>query len=471
MVIVHSLVSRSYVLDLYPGNSAVEFMLKEGLDVFLLDWGVPDEADAGNTLEHYVDQGIPDAIAAACEAAGTDEVTVLGYCFGGVLSLISAARHPDMPIRNLALMATPVDFTKMETITALVRDGRLDPDEVVEPTGNVPPDVIENGFRLLKPTAEVSQYANLWENLWNDEFMEGYQAMGQWARDHIPFPGAAFAQTTEQLVRRNALMEGTLELGGERVDLGAITRPVLNIMAERDHIVPLAAAEPLSASSARRTRRSCGCRPGTRASWRAARRRRSRCPTSRAGSPTTARRRDGDPQPHSGDLDALLGFFERVPESERTFFKEPVLDRSTVEGWLTERPRAPRPRLRRGRPRRRLRRGGAASGWSDHVGDVRLVVDPQRRTQGLGRALARWALLQAVECGMTKLTVEVVAEQERAVAMFSALGFRAEGLLLDHVRDHDGVLRDLVLLSHPVADSWSAMETAGIDDALRAEGG
>jgi polyhydroxyalkanoate synthase subunit PhaC len=243
VVIVHSLVSRSYVLDLYPGNSAVAFLLKQGLDVFLLDWGVPDEADAGNTLEHYVDEGIP--IAAACEAAGTDEVNMLGYCFGGVLSLISAARHPDLPLRNLALMATPVDFSKMETITALVREGRLDPDEVVEPTGNVPPDVIENGFRMLKPTAEIAQYANLWENLWNDEFMEGYQAMGQWARDHIPFPGAAFRQTTEELVRKNALMEGTLVLGGEKVDLKAIKWPVLNIMAERDHIVPIAAAEPL----------------------------------------------------------------------------------------------------------------------------------------------------------------------------------------------------------------------------------
>ena len=110
-----------------------------------------------------------------------------------MLSLLSAARHPELPIRNLALMATPVDYTQMETITALVRDGRLDPEDVVEPTGNVPPDVIENGFKLLKPTAEVTQYATLWENLWNDEFMEGYQAMGQWARDHIPFPGAAFA--------------------------------------------------------------------------------------------------------------------------------------------------------------------------------------------------------------------------------------------------------------------------------------
>ena len=189
--------SRSYVLDLYPGNSAVEFLLREGLDVFLLDWGVPDEADAGNTLEYYVDDGISAAVAAACEVAGTDDVNLLGYCFGGVLSLLSAARHPELPIRNLAAMATPVDFSQMETITALIRDGRLEPDDVVEPTGNVLPDVIENGFKLLKPTAEVTQYATLWENLWNDEFMEGYQAMGQWARDHIPFPGAAFAQTVE----------------------------------------------------------------------------------------------------------------------------------------------------------------------------------------------------------------------------------------------------------------------------------
>jgi ribosomal protein S18 acetylase RimI-like enzyme len=175
--------------------------------------------------------------------------------------------------------------------------------------------------------------------------------------------------------------------------------------------------------------------------------------------------------PTPEDLDALLDFFERVPESERTFFKEHVLDRATVEGWVT---------TDRGRRGLAVDEHGRVvgyvavvphSGWSDHVGDVRLVVDPERRTQGLGRTLARWALVQAVECGLTKLTVEVVVEQERAVAMFGALGFVAEGLLRDHVRDRDGNLRDLVLLSHAVADSWSAMETVGIDDALRAEGG
>ena len=170
--------------------------------------------------------------------------------------------------------------------------------------------------------------------------------------------------------------------------------------------------------------------------------------------------------PSPADLDALLAFFERIPESERTFFKEPVLDRAAVEGWLTG---------DAGRRALALDDLGQVvgyvavirlAGWSDHVGDVRLVVDPGQRGQGLGRALARWALLQAVDCGLSKLTVEVVAEQEGAVAMFGGLGFQAEGLLRDHVRDRDGELRDLILLSHSVADAWSAMETAGIDDAL-----
>jgi L-amino acid N-acyltransferase YncA len=170
--------------------------------------------------------------------------------------------------------------------------------------------------------------------------------------------------------------------------------------------------------------------------------------------------------PGAGDLDALMDFFARVPESERTFFKEPVLDRPTVESWL---------RADRGRRGIALDEGRVAgyvaviplAGWSDHVGEVRLVVDPEQRGHGLGRDLARWALLQALECRLSKLFVEVVADQEGAVAMFGALGFHAEGLLRDHVRDGQGELRDLVLLAHSVEDHWSAMETAGIDGAVR----
>ena len=169
--------------------------------------------------------------------------------------------------------------------------------------------------------------------------------------------------------------------------------------------------------------------------------------------------------PEPADLDALLAFFERVPEHERTFFKEPILDRACVEGWLRD------PRGRRSVAVEDDRIVGYAAvvplfGLSDHVGEVRLVTDPDVRRRGVGRALARRALIDAVELGLGKLVVEVVAEQEPAVAMFSSLGFQAEGLLRDHVRDRDGAVRDLVLLAHPVDDQWSAMATAGIQDAL-----
>ncbi|HEX8104121.1 MAG TPA: alpha/beta fold hydrolase [Solirubrobacteraceae bacterium] len=244
VVVVHSLVSRSYVLDLHPNNSAVKQLLAQGLDMMLLDWGVADAVEACNGLETYADDYIPRAIEAAREAAGTEDVTVLGYCFGGVLSLLSCARHPEMPVRNLIAMATPVDFDGMQAMTGFVRRGRLGPGEMLDETGNVPPEAVENAFRLLRPTAEASQYATLWQNLWNDEFVDGYQAMAQWTRDHVPFPGVAFGQTAQGLVRENGLLTGTLRLAGEPVDLGRITVPFLNVMAEHDTIVPVAAARP-----------------------------------------------------------------------------------------------------------------------------------------------------------------------------------------------------------------------------------
>src|SRR3954449_2913707 len=131
--------------------------------------------------------------------------------------------------------------------------------------------------------------------------------------------------------------------------------------------------------------------------------------------------------PAPDDLEALLAFFERIPAAERTFFKEAVLDRSTVESWETA----------GGRRGPACDDGAVAGyvavvplgGWSDHVGEVRLVVDPEHRGKGVGRALSRWALLQAVDLGLGKLYVEVVADQEGAVALFTALGFQAEGLL------------------------------------------
>jgi polyhydroxyalkanoate synthase len=86
---------------------------------------------------------------------------------------------------------------------------------------------------------------NLLEQLWNDEYVRSYQALNQWIHDHIPFPGQLARQMVELFVRRNQLMTGRVRLGGRQVRLDAITSPVLNVMAEKDDLVPIAAAEPL----------------------------------------------------------------------------------------------------------------------------------------------------------------------------------------------------------------------------------
>jgi polyhydroxyalkanoate synthase len=244
VVIVHSLVSRSYILDLRPGNSTIEYLLNAGLDVFMLDWGVPDELDAENSLETYVDGYLPRALAAVRRETGCAEVTLAGYCLGGVLAMLYAAGHTDATVRNLILMATPIDFSEMGAMVAILREGRLDPDDLIDHTGNVAADALYSGFYMLAPTTEIAQKATLLENLWNDEFVEGFQAMAQWSRDHVPFPGAAFRQLVELLVRENVLMTGSVRVGDRIVRLDRARGDVLIATAERDNIVPAAATEP-----------------------------------------------------------------------------------------------------------------------------------------------------------------------------------------------------------------------------------
>jgi polyhydroxyalkanoate synthase len=244
VVIVHSLVSRSYILDLRPGSSTVEYLANAGLDVFMLDWGVPDELDADNDLATYVDGYLPRALDAVRRVTGCRQVTLAGYCLGGVMAALYAAGHADAPVRNLILMATPIDFDEMGAMVAALRDGRLSAEDLIDDSGNVPADALYSGFYMLAPTTEIAQKATLLENLWNDEFVEGFQAMATWSRDHVPFPGAAFREVVERLVRENVLMGGRMRLADRVVDLRDARAEVLVAMAERDNVVPTAATEP-----------------------------------------------------------------------------------------------------------------------------------------------------------------------------------------------------------------------------------
>src|SRR5579885_2497156 len=110
LLLVHSLISRPYILDLIPGNSFVEFLLDRGFDVYLADWGAPAAEDASRRLEDYVLDFLPGMVRAVLATSGATELSLLGYCMGGLLTLLYAATHSQAPLRALLTLATPVDF-------------------------------------------------------------------------------------------------------------------------------------------------------------------------------------------------------------------------------------------------------------------------------------------------------------------------------------------------------------------------
>ncbi|MEA2312745.1 MAG: poly[(R)-3-hydroxyalkanoate] polymerase subunit PhaC [Solirubrobacteraceae bacterium] len=239
ILLVPSVVSRSYVFDLHRGNSFVEHLLEAGFSVYLVDWGVAGPEESANTFETYVDELMPQLVAAACEDAGTDEVTMLGYCFSGLLTMLYLAGHPDAPIRSLISLAPPIDYSASSGITKVFAEGRLEPDDILDEDGNVPGDVVREAFAMRKPTSEMVTNAALWDNLWKDDYVEGHQAMAQFIREQVPLPGALLRQIVTKLIRGNELATGVTELGGRPVDLRDIKLPLLVVMAERDELVPV----------------------------------------------------------------------------------------------------------------------------------------------------------------------------------------------------------------------------------------
>ena len=166
-----------------------------------------------------------------------------------------------------------------------------------------------------------------------------------------------------------------------------------------------------------------------------------------------------------GHLDALGRFLEELPEGDRTFIKEDLSDPACAASWVRGEGRARR--WAAVDPDREILGVvflASLTGWSSHVGDIRLVVAAAARGHGVGRALASHAVVAAAEAGLAKLVVEVVAEQEPAVRMFTELGFVGEALLRDHIRDRSGSLRDLLVLAHFADDNWSAMASLGLGD-------
>ena len=245
ILIVMAPTNKGYVMDLAPGQSLIEFLLGRGYDVYMMDWNAPTDEERDLKIENYVFDFIADSLRRVQQDSGEGEVTLMGYCAGGMLSVIYTALHPDGPVKNLVCFTTPIDFRKMELFRAMADPRHFDVDRLVDSVGIVPAAMVVAGFEALRPASRIAGQLRLWDNLWNDQFVKGFRMMERWGNETLPLPGGYFRQTTKELLWANALYEGTLRIGGALVDLSRITVPLLHVIAQYDHIVPPDCARPL----------------------------------------------------------------------------------------------------------------------------------------------------------------------------------------------------------------------------------
>jgi polyhydroxyalkanoate synthase len=244
ILLVPSLINRSYIWDLRHGDSFVEHLLDAGYDVLCLDWGEPDARDAHNTMSTYVDDYMMAAVGVATRRCATMPI-VVGHCFGGLIAVLWAASTEQQP-PALITLAAPTNWDEVGPLSWLTRQGRIEPEDVLDETGNVPPAAMLAAFRMIRPLGDLVTYVTLLDRLHDREATQAIWALMVWARGHIPFPGTTFVEMIRKLSRENSLTTGKVAFGGRIRELSSITAPFLNIYGSKDHVAPPDSVKPLT---------------------------------------------------------------------------------------------------------------------------------------------------------------------------------------------------------------------------------
>ncbi len=244
LLIVYALVNRPYMVDLQDDRSLVKGLLAQGEDVYVLDWGYPDRSDRYLTMGDYINRFIDGAVEHLCRQHRLPSINVLGICQGGAFSLCYSALHPER-VRNLITMVTPVDFhTPDNMLSHWTRE--MDVDLFVDAIGNVPADMMNACYLMLKPfRLNLQKYVGLVDVLDDRKGLADFLRMEKWIFDSPDLAGEAFRQFIKQFYQGNGFVNGGIEIDGEEVHLGDVGMPVLNIYAEQDHLVPPNASRAL----------------------------------------------------------------------------------------------------------------------------------------------------------------------------------------------------------------------------------
>lgn len=245
VVFVYAFINRPYILDFEPDRSVVGQFLDHGFDVYLLDWGEPSRLDTQLGLDDFVSRYLANCVDAVTERTDTEALHLFGYCTGATLSVIFAALYPDR-VRTLGLLAPLLNFDAEGGIFRLWdRNGTIDPDAVLGVSGNAPGEWLGFAFALVDPVEYyVTRYLRAAEHIGDVAYLTRFLRRLQWGSDSVDVAGELYRQFLVELYRENRLIDGSLTVGGQSVDLANLSMPVLNIVGTEDRFIPAAASLP-----------------------------------------------------------------------------------------------------------------------------------------------------------------------------------------------------------------------------------
>ncbi|HXU72516.1 MAG TPA: alpha/beta fold hydrolase [Polyangia bacterium] len=235
ILIVASLINRYYVLDLLPELSVIALLNRRGFDVYVLDWKSPGADGPELGFADYVDGVIPSAARTVASLHRGALPAVIGYCMGGTLSVMFAARHADK-LRALCLLGTPVEFRLSGELHNLTDRRRFDADLLMDVLGNMPPAMMQSGFKLLNPFDAVNKMFSLVRDASDADRVRHFVALESWLDDNVAFPGGVYREYIRALYQDDLLCSGSMRIAGTLVELSKLTAPLLNVIALRDHI-------------------------------------------------------------------------------------------------------------------------------------------------------------------------------------------------------------------------------------------
>ena len=240
VLLVPPLAAPASCFDLRTDQSLAQFLLDTGRTPYLIDYGDIAFADRRLGFEEWIDSILPEAVRQVSEDNDGEAVDIVAWCLGGTLSLLTAAAHTELPIRSIATVATPIDYSKLPTFS-VVRSvarvtGGVANTTVSRILGGVPAPLVQMGYRATAFDREIKKPWFIVKNLHASETLARMQTVDRFMSQMPAYPGRLYGQMWGRLVRHNDLARGELRLGDRVIELADLDVPVLAIAGTDDAI-------------------------------------------------------------------------------------------------------------------------------------------------------------------------------------------------------------------------------------------